>query len=185
MMRFMSCLLALVLVVPIAAAQEADYTPDQIVAYFSEALACPPGTPCLRKKDTRAICIGNANACRQQEKATQPEDRAFDLLITFELGSDRLSDQAELNLEQFALALMHPALSEVVFNIAGHTDARGEEDYNLDLSERRAQSVVAYLRALGIPEERLTPKGFGEGKPRVKDPFADVNRRVEATIRTQ
>ncbi|MCC7465197.1 MAG: OmpA family protein, partial [Saprospiraceae bacterium] len=46
--------------------------------------------------------------------------------------------------------------------IASHTDARGSDEYNLELSQQRAQAVVDWLVAQGISENRLTPKGYGE-----------------------
>lgn len=49
--------------------------------------------------------------------------------------------------------------------IRSHTDERGGDDYNQDLSQRRAQSVVDYLIENGIPMERLVPKGYGETMP--------------------
>lgn len=49
--------------------------------------------------------------------------------------------------------------------ISGHTDNVGTEAHNLDLSQRRADAVFAYLTGKGIPKERLTSKGYGEGKP--------------------
>lgn len=53
----------------------------------------------------------------------------------------------------------------LVIEIRSHTDQRGNDDYNLRLSERRAQSVVDYLVAHNIPIERLKPKGYGETMP--------------------
>lgn len=48
--------------------------------------------------------------------------------------------------------------------LASHTDSRGSDSYNLDLSQRRAQSVVDYLVRRGISRARLTAKGYGESK---------------------
>ncbi len=53
----------------------------------------------------------------------------------------------------------------LVVEIQSHTDSRGNDAYNLDLSERRAQSVVDYLLDAGIPKSRLEPKGYGETTP--------------------
>ncbi|MEL7470994.1 MAG: OmpA family protein [Pseudomonadota bacterium] len=76
-------------------------------------------------------------------------------------------------------------LSSLTFTIDGHTDARGSEAFNLELSNRRADAAVAYLETLGVPMSRLTAKGFGETSPRVDDPLAAINRRVEAKIRLE
>jgi peptidoglycan-associated lipoprotein len=50
-----------------------------------------------------------------------------------------------------------------------HTDSRDTEEYNQDLSQKRAQSVVQYLIEKGIESERLSPKGYGESNPKVVD----------------
>ena len=50
-----------------------------------------------------------------------------------------------------------------------HTDSRDTEEYNLELSQKRAQSVVQYLIEKGIAPERLFPKGYGESTPKVVD----------------
>ncbi|MEJ0057844.1 MAG: OmpA family protein [Bacteroidota bacterium] len=64
----------------------------------------------------------------------------------------------------------------------GHTDDVGSEQYNLELSLNRAQSVVEYLKSKGIVKERLIVNGYGKQKPLVesKDEAArTLNRRVE------
>lgn len=55
----------------------------------------------------------------------------------------------------------------VTIELAAHTDRKGSDEYNVGLSERRAQSVVDYLIAAGIDADRLSPKGYGETVPKV------------------
>ncbi len=55
----------------------------------------------------------------------------------------------------------------ITIELASHCDYRGADEYNLRLSQRRAESVVNYLIAQGIKEDRLTPVGYGEGRPKV------------------
>jgi outer membrane protein OmpA-like peptidoglycan-associated protein len=155
------------------------YSAGDIEAFFAPGLQQPDRT--------RAVCIGTSSACAAQSsvQATAPDPGGFDMLITFELGSDRLSPQARENLSEFAKALKGDTLAEATFNIDGHTDARGTDAFNLELSNRRAEAVVGYLESLGIPRDRLQAQGHGESMPRVEDPFADINRRVEATIRLE
>lgn len=64
---------------------------------------------------------------------------------------------------------------------AGHTDAKGSDAYNLALSQRRADSVKAFLiQTCHVDGERLSAIGFGEEQPKNKDePFADENLRVQ------
>ncbi|MFO7622501.1 MAG: OmpA family protein [Bacteroidales bacterium] len=59
---------------------------------------------------------------------------------------------------------------QVTIELMSHTDSRDTEEYNLDLSQKRAQSVVEYLILKGIEPERLSPKGYGESSPKVVDP---------------
>ena len=57
----------------------------------------------------------------------------------------------------------------IVIELSAHTDFRGNDEYNMDLSQRRAESVVQYLISKGIAQDRLVAKGYGETKPRVVD----------------
>lgn len=66
--------------------------------------------------------------------------------------------------------------------IAGHTDERGSEEYNLALGERRAESTRRYLQALGVPSSQMRIKSYGESRPAVNghDESAwGLNRRAE------
>ena len=57
------------------------------------------------------------------------------------------------------------AHADAKIEVQGHTDAIGSDAYNQGLSERRANSVKAYLKSQGIAESRISTKGFGESKP--------------------
>jgi outer membrane protein OmpA-like peptidoglycan-associated protein len=74
---------------------------------------------------------------------------------------------------------------EIRVEIAGHTDSIASEEYNQDLSERRAKSVLDYLVQQGIAVDRLSAKGYGESQP-VADNATEEgrtsNRRVELHI---
>lgn len=66
--------------------------------------------------------------------------------------------------------------------VSGHTDSQGSEDANLELSDERAQAVVAQLTATGLPQNRLLSRGFGESKPIADNATAEgraANRRTE------
>lgn len=103
----------------------------------------------------------------------------LDLLITFESGSDQLTLQAMRNLDAFAQALKSPVLAGFAFEVQGHTDAVGAADANMRLSQRRAESVVAYLVHNGVATDRLRARGYGESQPIMSDPNHPRNRRVE------
>ena len=69
--------------------------------------------------------------------------------------------------------------------IYGHTDDQGDAAYNQALSERRADSVRAYLVEAGVPQEILESKGFGKSSPRLRGTSRQArqkNRRVEIGI---
>jgi OOP family OmpA-OmpF porin len=66
--------------------------------------------------------------------------------------------------------------------VQGHTDDQGADEYNMDLSQRRAETVIAYLGLFGIDTSRLTPKGYGETAPVAPNTTEEgraQNRRVE------
>ncbi|MDH3698927.1 MAG: OmpA family protein [Flavobacteriaceae bacterium] len=72
-----------------------------------------------------------------------------------------------------------------VILIEGHTDSAGPEDYNMDLSKRRAESVTNYLISQGISPGRFTTKWYGENQPKADNATAEgkaQNRRVELGI---
>ena len=69
--------------------------------------------------------------------------------------------------------------------IEGHTDSKGTEEYNMDLSIKRAESVANYLRRLGVENDRFIIKGYGEMQPVTTNETAEgrqQNRRVEMAI---
>ena len=69
--------------------------------------------------------------------------------------------------------------------IAGFTDNRGSNDYNLGLSERRANTVKVYLTQGGVDPRRITSTGMGQSSPVADNESAEgrqQNRRVEVTI---
>ncbi len=103
-------------------------------------------------------------------------------MANFEFNSDQLTQAARENLDQFAKAIKDPRLAGSKFEIDGHTDAVGPEEYNQGLSERRADAVVSYLASDGIDKSLLLAKGFGKSKPRVANPYSPENRRVETHL---
>jgi len=85
------------------------------------------------------------------------------LPIYYELNSAKLTPESEKIIDNTLLKLMKdkPGLK---VELDSHTDSRGDDAYNMSLSQQRAQSVVNYLVANGISRDRLVAKGFGETK---------------------
>ena len=71
---------------------------------------------------------------------------------------------------------------DVKVEVAGHTDSRSDDDYNMKLSQRRAEAVRTYLIGKGVAADRLTAKGYGESTPIADNETEEgrfKNRRVE------
>ena len=104
-----------------------------------------------------------------------------DLRITFDFNSSDISPGARAVLDQLGAALWDQRLDSYSFEIAGHTDGAGEPNYNMWLSERRAETVINYLRDnYGIEPSRLVGRGYGEGELAYPEsPRKPDNRRVE------
>lgn len=104
--------------------------------------------------------------------------------VFFDTNKDTIQQRSFSILNQVGAVLKaHPHITLV--QVEGHTDDRGKDDYNLDLSQRRADSVRNYLIGRGIDGGRLKAVGFGETKPIADNKSAkgrDTNRRVEFNI---
>lgn len=113
--------------------------------------------------------------------ATELEQNDFiDMRVHFEFDSDTLTPEANEALDELAEAINSNALADYRFRLEGHTDALGSDEYNQDLSDRRAASVSYYLTdAHGIDADRLESIGFGESQLAAQDdPTSGLNRRV-------
>lgn len=102
------------------------------------------------------------------------------LLMTFATDSTELTSDTVRMLDTVAKALQSDQLAGFSFRIEGHADPRGGAEWNQQLSQKRADAVVAYLiERHGILPERLTPLGKGASELLDKNnPIAPVNRRV-------
>ncbi|MGY2051583.1 OmpA family protein [Methylobacterium sp. JK268] len=152
------------------------YTAEDIVKKFA------PAEP-LGK--TRGLCIGTHSECNQNVDTRAKPVGNFDLVVNFEYNSDLLTPAAKQNLDEFAKALRDARLKAANFVVEGHTDARGGDGFNLDLSARRAGAVVKYLEERGVSSGQLAAKGLGKSRPLGGDPFDPANRRVETRLATE
>ena len=103
--------------------------------------------------------------------------------VNFDFNSAALTTVSKSNLDKLAgVMVQYP---DTNINVYGHTDSKGTAEYNLTLSQKRANSVIDYLVSKGIARTRLNAMGMGE-----KDPIATneteagraQNRRVEFAI---
>jgi large repetitive protein len=104
--------------------------------------------------------------------------------VYFDTGSDRIQERSFKLLDQVTSVLQMAKHIERI-RIEGYTDSRGADTYNLDLSKRRAASVMRYLLEHGVAAERLESEGYGETRPIADNKTAAgraMNRRVEFNI---
>ncbi len=104
-----------------------------------------------------------------------------DLEVFFEYDSAEITPEAKPTLAKLGQALSSDQLKGPMFLVAGHTDAQGSADYNLGLSNARANSVRAFLvEEFKIAPGQLVALGFGEEQLKnADDPSAGENRRVQ------
>jgi len=145
--------------VPLVSAQD-ELSSDDIVK------ALTPDEPSRGLKVTEA----------DKEKAP-----SISMRVQFAYDSDELENEAILTLRALGKALRDERLKDYKFEIIGHTDGKGSDAYNLELSKRRAASVVEHLVFFhNVDRNRLVAIGMGEQDPiNTADPDAAENRRVE------
>ena len=131
-------------------------------------------------------CKGFLN--HQEELHVEPVKKSEEYVLQFPLANISAPVLIENIFYDFDKATLRPesqtALDELVkllnenpnitIELSAHTDCRGSDQYNERLSQQRAQNVVNYLIQHGIEKERLTPKGYGESRPkRIKRKVAE------------
>jgi len=135
---------------------------------------------------------------RQEEElahipGTSVERASDDLLLVhfksdvlFDIDSAILKEDARGPLEEAAQVFLEYSKTAIV--VQGHTDSTGTEAHNLELSERRAKAVAAYLIDRGVDAARITSVGYGEGHPIESNDTAQgrsLNRRVDLLLKAK
>ncbi len=101
-----------------------------------------------------------------------------------------LTDSAKAIIDTTLLRILQEN-PQLIVEISSHTDSKGTEEYNMELSQKRAESVVNYLISKGISPDRLKAKGYGESQPIAPNTFPDgrdnpegrqKNRRTEFRV---
>lgn len=121
---------------------------------------------------------------------TIPKEPIIVRNIYYEFGMSKLTKEAQKTIDNTIYSLMKTYPS-IIVEISSHTDSVSSEEFNIKLSQDRAQSVVDYLIAKGIDKERLLAKGYGESQPIAPNSNPDgsdnpegraMNRRTEFRI---
>lgn len=144
---------------------------------FAAAAPCQPSTEEMieQLRQPRVRSLRNLTV-EPVPAAARP---SLSLLIEFDFDSDRVRPESQQALQRLALALNSSELAQARFAVEGHTDAKGRPDYNLRLSQRRADAVRDVLQSNGVEAARLVTSGKGSSE--LADPArpaAPANRRV-------
>lgn len=136
------------------------------------------------KMDKQARAIKEALPGAQVERVNEGiKITLSENTVNFDFNSAALTSVSKSNLDKLSEVMTQ--YPDTNINVYGHTDSKGSDDYNLSLSERRANSVIDYMVSKGVARARLNAMGMGE-----KDPIASndsdegraKNRRVEFAI---
>jgi outer membrane protein OmpA-like peptidoglycan-associated protein len=133
--------------------------------------------------DEQAEEMDNDIAGAKIERVGEGIKITFDSGILFETNSSTLQSQAKTNIADLSVILNKYPDTNIL--VTGHTDYDGTEQYNLDLSERRAKSVSDYAMGQGVISSRLSVIGLGELEPVATNETPEgkqLNRRVEIAI---
>lgn len=134
-------------------------------------------------------------AVTEMELEVKETDRGVEILfpdvLLFDYDSDRLKSEAKTKMHKIAAVVNDPGVESRTIAVEGHTDSKGSDAYNMDLSIRRSHSIERALVFSGVRKERMVVKGLGESKPIAPNAKPDGtddpegrarNRRVEIII---
>lgn len=166
-----------------------DIAVDELIKVLTPEPVSPIGNKLSAKPKIKLRGSGSLRIRGATVEANNPPPKppSIDLTVNFEYDSARLAGQAYSLLAKVGKALRSDQLQGLKFDIVGHTDAAGSDNYNLTLSQQRALAVANYLIVdEGIDPARLYTHGLGEGRLLYpKAPDDGRNRRVEFRTRIE
>jgi outer membrane protein OmpA-like peptidoglycan-associated protein len=131
----------------------------------------------LRNRPTRSL----SNDEREKIVSVAESRPRIDMEIKFDFNSADIAKSALRDMDELGRALTNPDLRGSTFALGGYTDAVGGEEYNLDLSSRRADAVKQYLvQKYNLAADHLITAGYGKTHLKnASDPRSQENRRVQ------
>jgi outer membrane protein OmpA-like peptidoglycan-associated protein len=151
-------------------------TPPSAATAPSDAVPNPVSTNQNAAPNTASANTASNSSGSSVAAAPRP---SLSLLIQFDFNSAQVRPESQQALMNLAVALKAPELIESNFAVEGHTDAKGLAEYNLKLSQQRAEAVQAYLVKQGVAVARLTASGKGATQlANTAQPMSAENRRV-------
>jgi outer membrane protein OmpA-like peptidoglycan-associated protein len=177
---------AVLLLLSVSAGQAADApTVDESIDKLQMKPQKPGAGLVTNQKRPPAVKAGRKLTAKEREAVAETVRRddlpTADLEVYFEFNSAAIGPSALPMLKTLGQALADGRLAGGTFIVGGHTDAKGDEDYNQRLSQRRAQAVRDFLVGnFPIDPGKLMAVGYGEEQLKsVEEPLAAVNRRVQ------
>jgi len=152
---------------------------EKVVVYREGQIVNPQDVAAVLGK-TRSISLLDDAPAGRAKPSTDSHADALSLPVRFAFNSANIVPSARAQLDALAEGIKLLAPQRIV-TIEGHTDAKGSDAYNLELSRVRAHAVRDYLvQRHGIAAARLKTVAYGESRPiNGSDPNAGVNRRVQ------
>lgn len=150
----------------------AESDSDMVVTSSGKPLLLGSSAPCVEET---AASVETTNVAVTDPVTTGDATRSIatdvarplpnDGMVYFPLNSDQLDADDEAVLEEIVSAVVAQSPSNVT--VMGHADRSGGDDYNMDLSERRARTIASALMDAGIPASAINTMGYGESEPAV------------------
>jgi OmpA-OmpF porin, OOP family len=173
-------------------ARDLAYVADRR-AEFAESVAATELDRAARQKlmsaytrvQARRLSVAEDKLRRAGKVTEEPRGTVVTLTsaVLFPFDDATLRDESEKHLAQLADGLMETKERDLI--IEGHTDTTGPHEYNVELSQKRAEAVKDYLVKQGYDANRISTKGLGEERPLAPNDTVEnraTNRRVEIVI---
>lgn len=136
-----------------------------------------------RNMDKQAKEIKQAIPDAQVDRVGEGINITFNSALLFKINSSDLSDSAKASLDRVATVFHDYPKTNIL--VEGHTDDTGTDEFNMALSEKRAEAVAGYLESKGVRKKRFTVKWYGETQPKypnTSEANRALNRRVELAV---
>jgi outer membrane protein OmpA-like peptidoglycan-associated protein len=136
-----------------------------------------------KKMDQQAKELKQAIPTAEVERVGEGINMTFNSGLMFKINSAAISNSYKDDLT--AAAEVFKKYPDTHILVEGHTDDTGKDEYNMKLSQKRAEAVVQFFESQGIPRSRMVEKWYGETQPKYpndSEANREKNRRVELAI---
>lgn len=132
----------------------------------------PPAPDLPKAEEAAPVATATPSQVQREEVLNKAIEIALNT-VYFEFDSSTLTEQAKVSLDKLVEGLrLNP---DVKLRVEGNSDARGSNEYNLVLSERRAAAIKEYLVGAGVKTERLVVVGNGEERPAAQGESEEIH----------